>query len=152
MISRTQPQRFLPGGLAHSLNISSGKKILFLTENVAIRVDSCTALASLIVASYDFFQRITVVVVVVAGLGGRVEACSKGLPARSWHWQALPQTNFFQIVIVVDVVVAGLGVWVEACSKGLPAGSWHWQALPQTNFCYENCCFGSRRCWAWGLG
>ena len=39
----------------------------------------------------------------------------KGLPAGSWHWQALPKT-FFSKRIVVAVVVVGLGGGGEASS------------------------------------
>ena len=36
----------------------------------------------------------------------------KGLPAVSWHWQALPKTFFSKRIVVVVVVVVGLGVVV----------------------------------------
>ena len=42
-----------------------------------------------------FLKRIVVVVVVVVGLGsGGEQLARKGLPAVSWHWQALPKTFF----------------------------------------------------------
>ena len=45
------------------------------------------------------------------GLGVVVKLTRKGLPAGSWHWQALPKTFFSKRIVVVVVVVVGLGVW-----------------------------------------
>ena len=43
-----------------------------------------------------FSKRSVVVVVVVVGLGGvGAKLARKGLPAGSWHWEALPKTRFF---------------------------------------------------------
>ena len=76
---------------------------------------------------------------VVVGLGGvGAKLARKGLPAGSWHWQALPKTIFSKrivVVVVVVVVVVGLGGFgAKLARKGLPAGSLHWQALPKTIF------------------
>ena len=50
----------------------------------------------------------------------------KGLPALSWHWQALPKKIFSKRIVVVVVAVVGLGgVGARLARKGLPAGSWH---------------------------
>ena len=52
------------------------------------------------------------------GLGVGAKLARKGLPAGSWHWQALPKTIFSKRIVVVVVVVVGLGgFWGEACSK-----------------------------------
>ena len=57
-----------------------------------------------------FSKRIVVVVVVVVGLGVvGAKLARKGLPAVSWHWQALPKPFFPKRIVVVVVVVVGLG-------------------------------------------
>ena len=56
------------------------------------------------------------------GLGVVVKLTRKGLPAGSWHWQALPKTFFSKRIVVVVVVVVGLGGGGEAYSKGLARG------------------------------
>ena len=46
-----------------------------------------------------------------------VKLTRKGLPAGSWHWQALPKPFFSKRNVVVVVVVVGLGgmcVWFES--------------------------------------
>ena len=54
--------------------------------------------------------RIVVVVVVVVGLWSvGAKLARKGLPAASWHWQALPKSHFSKRIVVVVVVVVGLG-------------------------------------------
>ena len=68
--------------------------------------------------------RIVVVVVVVVGLWSvGAKLARKGLPAASWHWQALPKSHFSKrIVVVVVVVVGGLGFGGEAYSEGPARG------------------------------
>ena len=67
--------------------------------------------------------RIVVVVVVVVGLWSvGAKLARKGLPAASWHWQALPKSHFSKRIVVVVVVVVGLGGGGEAYSKGPARG------------------------------
>ena len=55
-------------------------------------------------------KRIVVVVVVVVGLWSvGAKLARKGLPAASWHWQALLKPYFSKRIVVVVVVVVGLG-------------------------------------------
>ena len=68
------------------------------------------------------------------GLGGGGELARKGLPAGSWHWQALPKTIFSKRIVVVVVAVVGLGVRGEACSKRPTRGELALASFAQDNF------------------
>ena len=59
------------------------------------------------------------------GFGAKL--ARKGLPAGSWHWQALPKTIFSKRIVVVVVVVVGLGglgrsLLERACPRGAGIG------------------------------
>ena len=68
------------------------------------------------------------------GLVVVVKLTRKGLPAVSWHWQALPKTFFSKRIVVVVVVVVGLGGGGEAYSKGPARGELALASFAQKHF------------------